>query len=465
MQKITIIGAGAGGVSLINILKDSEYVEICGVCDIRADAPGVIEAERLGIKTFTDFEKMLAGCPETNIVINVTDDPALRVRLDELKLEGLEVMHGSTAALVWELITAQQGARRAAEEQMGELKGLYQLGLKLSSSTDLNEIYGNIIRSATRLTGTPAGSIALLDESSGEMVLAYAEGFSKSFNKFSRWSLRAGGLTNFILNQTEPVIIPDVNALDEGVNPALALEGVRSIIATPLTARGKILGILYVDDFITRDFTDGEASILGLLSGYAALSIEKMKLLDDTRKMAITDGLTGLKNQQEFLAQLELETERAERYGRKLSVVGLDIDFFKRYNDEFGHLAGNDLLRALARELVENSRKADLAARIGGEEFAVVMPETALPEAVMLAERLRVIIEEMHVKHAEAMKKSITVSIGVATYPEHGDTAKKLYKSADDALYKAKESGRNCVVVYPDTPAAAVLEEKAGAKP
>ena len=461
MPKIAIIGAGHAGLALIRTLKDNEQIEIVGVCDIDGEAPGLAEAKHLGIPAYGSCDELLGEAADLDLIINVTADPEMCERLEELKSPKTELIHGSTAELVWELIAAQQRMMNEVRERMIEMKDLYQLGIKLSSSTDLKEVYGYVIRYATRLTGTPAGSIALLDEGAGEMYLAHAEGFSEHFYKFSRWKLRPGGLTSYILNQQEPVIIPDISKFDEGVNSALEREGVRSIIATPLTARRKIIGILYVDDFIERHFSDGEASILGLLSGYAALSIEKMKLLDDTRKMAVTDGLTGLRNQQEFLVQLDAETIRAERYGRKLSVIGLDIDYFKRYNDEHGHLAGNDLLKVLARAISENSRKADVCARIGGEEFAVIMPEAALPEAVKLAERLRRTVEGMHKRFHESMKSPITISVGVAIYPDHGAAPKELYKSADDALYKAKAAGRNRVVVYPDVSAAEFMENPA----
>ncbi len=458
LPKVAIVGAGRAGLSLLRVLHDNEHIEIVGVCDISSQAPGLIEAQRLGVTTFQNCEDLIAGEVTPDLIINVTANTELPGRLEELKKPGMEVIHGSTAELVWELITAQQRMMHDVEGRMTEMKDLYQLGIKLSSSTDLKEVYSYVIRYATRLTNTPAGSIALLDETAGEMYLAHAEGFSDDFNMISRWKLRAGGLTNYVLNREEPVIVPDITKLDEGVNPALEREGVKSIIATPLTAHGKIIGILYVDDFVERHFSDGEASILGLLSGYAALSIEKMKLLDDTRQMAITDGLTGLRNQQEFISQLEAETVRAERYGRSLTVVGLDIDNFKSYNDKFGHLSGNDLLKVLAKEIEKNSRKADLCARIGGEEFAVIMSETSLPEAVRSAERLRETIATMHERHPDETERAITVSIGVAVYPDHGGTAKELYKSADDALYVAKQKGRNQVIVHPQISAAEFLQ-------
>jgi diguanylate cyclase (GGDEF)-like protein len=462
MARIAIIGAGRGGLSLLKVLKQNDDIEIVGICDIDSGAAALAEAVNLGIKTYSNYLDLINDCTGLDLIINVTADPDLPAQLESARGPKTEVIHGTTAELVWELITTQRRMISEVEERMRELKDLYQLGLKLSSSIDLAEVYDYVIEYATRLTKTPAGSIVLLDEEHGEMVLAHSVGFSEAFKEVVRWRFRPHGLTNHILNQSEPVIIPDVAEIKDGISPALAAEKVKSIIATPLTARGKVMGILYVDDFEERDFSAGEASILGLLSGYAALSIERMKLLEDTRKMAITDGLTGLRNQQEFLAQLDAETDRAERYERKLSVVDLDIDFFKTYNDEFGHLAGNDLLRVLARTISENSRNTDICARIGGEEFAVIMPETTVEDAAVSAERLRATIEKMHVDHADIVKKAITVSIGVATYPEHGESAKEVYKSSDDALYKAKETGRNRVIVFPDTPAP-LIDNKVGA--
>jgi len=286
------------------------------------------------------------------------------------------------------------------------------------------------------------------------MMLAAAKGFSPDFFALARWKLRKGGLTSYILNQEEPVVLPDVSGLEEPVNPALRQEGVKSIIATPLLVRGKIIGILYVDDFQPRKFDQNDSSILGLLGGYAALAIEKTKLLDDTRRMAITDGLTGLNNQQEFIRRLEEESARAARYGRPLSVVELDIDFFKNYNDTHGHLAGNEVLKTLAKTITDHSRVTDLCARTGGEEFAVIMPETDFAKAMALAERLRVLVEEMSLK-TEGNGRSedkITVSIGVASCPEHGQTAMELYHAVDQALYRAKDNGRNRVIGYPDQP-------------
>lgn len=456
MQKVAIIGAGQGGLSLIEALKDQPDINIIGVCDCDSAAPGRVAAEKLGIATCDDFACMLRDREKIDLIINVTNDAGIDERLKEFKDPHTEIVHGRAAMFMLALTDRQKRMQEDAQRRIVELRDLYELGLRLSSSTDLQEVYATIIEYATALTETPAGSIAILDENAGEMTLAAAKGFSADFSSLQRWKLRQGGLTSYILNQEEPVILADVGSLKEPVNPALVVEGVKSIIATPLLVRGKIIGILYVDDFNYRKFEGNEASILGLLAGYAALAIEKMKLLDDTRKMAITDGLTGLNNQQEFIKRLEDETSRAQRYRRALSIVELDIDYFKSYNDKHGHLAGNDLLRRLAQTVADNSRATDTCARTGGEEFAIIMPETDYLEAVKLAERLRVMIETMGFG-LKGQQQGVTVSMGVASCPEHGKTATELYHAVDQALYRAKEAGRNRVVGFPNEPASGVL--------
>lgn len=450
MQRVAILGAGKGGLSLLQAIKANPKVDIVGICDRDPGALALPEAAHAGIRIFSDYHELLEKCEAIDVIINVTNDMQLDEELKKTKDERTEIIHGRAGKFIWAMSTAQQKLQRAAEERISELNELYELGIKLTSSADLQEAYSTVIDYAMMLTQTPAGSIAVYDEKTEEMTLGAAKGFSDDFFSLRRWKLRKGGLTSHILNQTEPVILSDITSLREPVNPTLVKEGVKSLIAAPLTVRGKIVGILYVDDFRLRDFSESDASLLGLMTGYAALAIEKMKLLDDTRRMAITDGLTGLNNQKEYMKRLEEEIARAARYGRPLSVVELDIDFFKTYNDRFGHLAGNELLRVLSRTISNNSRATDLCARTGGEEFAVIMPETSFEKAMQLAERLRAVVEDLRIDIANEESQSITISIGVAAFPEHGSTALEIYRSVDQALYKAKETGRNKVVGFPD---------------
>jgi diguanylate cyclase (GGDEF)-like protein len=160
--------------------------------------------------------------------------------------------------------------------------------------------------------------------------------------------------------------------------------------------------------------------------------------------MAFRDQLTGLFNRRFFDIKLGEEIDRAARYNRDLSLIMCDIDHFKKYNDEFGHLKGDDVLKTVAELLKGSCRSSDTAARYGGEEMAVILPETHGEKAMFVAEKARLLIEK---QAQEVAGKPVTVSCGVAYFKKNIGTAMELIAAADKALYKAKESGRNrCVM-------------------
>jgi diguanylate cyclase (GGDEF)-like protein/PAS domain S-box-containing protein len=164
------------------------------------------------------------------------------------------------------------------------------------------------------------------------------------------------------------------------------------------------------------------------------------------KTQAMTDGLTGLYNIRYFQQQLSREIKRAERYHHPLSLIMLDIDHFKYYNDLHGHLQGNEVLRQMARLILSNTRETNTVARYGGEEFAVLLPETAKEVAVQAAERLCAVIEEnVFPFESEQPGGNLTVSLGVASYPEDAHDEDALIRMVDDFLYEAKWSGRNRV--------------------
>ena len=175
--------------------------------------------------------------------------------------------------------------------------------------------------------------------------------------------------------------------------------------------------------------------------------IEQQQKLEEANlqlhSLATHDGLTKLKNHRAFKEKLDEELERTARYGQPLSLLLLDVDAFKQYNDSFGHPAGDEVLVTLARVLCENSRSADFAARYGGEEFAVLLPNTDKQWALFMAERLRTAIEGTAWPH-----RAVTASFGAATFQEsnhHNDAGAALIKAADKALYQSKRTGRNRV--------------------
>ncbi|MET0102994.1 MAG: sensor domain-containing diguanylate cyclase [Sedimenticola sp.] len=163
-------------------------------------------------------------------------------------------------------------------------------------------------------------------------------------------------------------------------------------------------------------------------------------------KLATYDSLTGLFNRQALEVRLEKEVDRASRYAHPLSILMLDIDHFKEINDAYGHQVGDEILRDCSALLNDLIRKTDYAGRYGGDETIVVLPETSSSQAVELAERLRTRIADERFTTVENEPLNITVSLGVATYPDNASQQKELMRAADDAMYKAKESGRNRVV-------------------
>jgi diguanylate cyclase (GGDEF)-like protein len=445
--EVALIGAGQGGLALLDMFYKDPLVRIVGVADTNRTAPGIKLARKLKIPVVSDYRKLLDQ-KKLDLVIDVTGKKEVEKALAKSKSDGFEVMGGTSAYFMWQLIEAKIKSKEEIERLLYEYQSLYDLGLKVTSTDQLDRLYNLIVDYAVRLTNTPAGSIAVFDEKPGEMHLGAAKGFSRTFSKNVRWKIRKAGLTSSILNQKNPLVIPDVKKHLTLDNPVMLQEGIRSLMAAPLWAEGRIMGILYVDDFTVRDFKPREISLLSLLSTIAAMAIDKTRMLESTRMLAITDELTGLYNHRYFLQQLTNEINRSKRYNRPLSLLMLDIDNFKNYNDTFGHLKGNEVLKDLSGLIKDLSREVDVPARYGGEEFTIIMPETNRRRGAALAERLRNKIAGHPFKHREKQPGGrLTVSIGLATYPENASTALSLIEASDKALYEAKRGGRNMVCV------------------
>ena len=209
------------------------------------------------------------------------------------------------------------------------------------------------------------------------------------------------------------------------------------------------------DDFISKPFNKMELmarvkSLLRIKFLHDELE-KKIAQLNEAKirmeQLAVTDGMTGLYNYRYFREQLSHEMDRAIRHNLELSLLMMDIDFFKNYNDLHGHPAGDDVLRTLADLIRRNLRKIDIPARYGGEEFAVILPETGDRAAAIVAEKIRQLVEATPIPFEEQQPNGrLTVSIGVATYPVDARDEKQLIEVADRRLYRAKQMGRNQVV-------------------
>jgi diguanylate cyclase (GGDEF)-like protein len=215
-----------------------------------------------------------------------------------------------------------------------------------------------------------------------------------------------------------------------------------SRISIPLVSFGEVLGMLVLDSNKLRSFSDDEVHPLESVAGICATAIQNAHYVERVKQLAYLDGLTGIFNRRYFELRMVEEIERARRLAGCMSVIMVDIDHFKRLNDEFGHLLGDEVLRQVSSIFNQQLRKTDVVCRYGGEEFAILLSQTDPHYSAHIAEKLRKSVEAWSFP---GVPRAVTISAGASTYPAHGTTRDELVKAADAALYQAKQAGRNCI--------------------
>lgn len=226
-----------------------------------------------------------------------------------------------------------------------------------------------------------------------------------------------------------------------------AADWARSAMAITVPSEGQVVGFMCALSADPGGLTQLQAERLAVYANQAGVSISKARLVDALAWYASTDALTGVPNRRSFFQRAEQELDRSIRYKRKFSIAMLDIDHFKTINDEYGHAAGDQALAAVAAVCVEKLRASDTIGRMGGEEFAALLPETEGYPAYAIAERLRRAIAE-HEFVVDGRSLHITVSVGVAVWDGGGESFQQTLTKADRAMYSAKHAGRNCTILY-----------------
>lgn len=343
-----------------------------------------------------------------------------------------------------------------ANELKGQVRALHDLiGVAHASvsTIELDTALDAILESAMNFTDMPAGSVALYDNRNGELTLRAHAGLSSKFVTRDVWTVTPGGLTDQLLRRDEILFIEDTEQADNFNNPLALQEGIRSLICIPLVTKGSIHGILYLDDFKPRSFKQNRVALISVLARFAAMSIENAKLHHETRQMAVTDALTGLHNRRYFEQVIPQEIERARRYGLSLSLFFIDADDFKKFNDTYGHPMGDRILATIGRAVKKALRSVDFAFRFGGEEFVVLLPETPIESAIKVAERIRQrVISDSRKVMCSDVAEPVTVSIGIACFPQDAKDATSLVEVADNLLYQAKGAGKNRILIREETP-------------
>jgi diguanylate cyclase (GGDEF)-like protein len=347
-------------------------------------------------------------------------------------------------------------------ERVRELDALLTANTAMLSTLDLDPLLNNILQAAiAAIPAAEKGTILFTDA---------AEAHDADAGQLPRLQIRAiAGYTDpriqtFTFAGSEgysakaarekcPLLVPDARA-DPEIRYAGDIPEVREIlsaIVAPLMHHDHPLGVISLDATRRAAFAEADLRLLVAFANAAAVAIDNARLHAEVRALAVTDGLTGLANHRAFNQALEAEVPRAGRYGYPVSLVFLDIDSFKLYNDTYGHPAGNERLKAFAALLRERVRDPDLAARYGGEEFALVLPHTPKDGAFHLAERIRAAAEAAVPDGClpGAPVSGYTLSLGVAAFPDDARTPEDLLLAADNAALAAKRAGKNRVVAAP----------------
>jgi len=327
------------------------------------------------------------------------------------------------------------------QRQRAQLEAINAIAEQISKTSELDDLLQKICSLIPEKFSVDHAVLILREGELDEQRLVMRAHAGKLTPLFAaQWELPPGdGLCRTAFHRGEVVVENDV-AHSQRYIPGF--KETRSELALPLIAFEETLGVLVLDSSEADTFREEDIRVLHSVADICAIGIRNAMQLHRAKTMASTDGLTGIYNRRGFETRVIETLAAAGRNGLGVSLLIIDIDHFKRLNDEFGHLLGDEVLRQVAKLFSQHVRKNDVVCRYGGEEFAILLPETTTERAHAVAEKLRRVVAD---HQFPGVPQSVTISLGIADSPTHAATRDELVRAADDALYAAKQNGRNRV--------------------
>jgi diguanylate cyclase (GGDEF)-like protein len=323
---------------------------------------------------------------------------------------------------------------------------------RLNEVKEPEELYETIMDMSVQLAHAERGSLMLMENGNAYLTIKAAKGINKKLLK--EMKIKVGeGVAGRVFGEGIPLIVYDIEKDERILFPRKPSYKTGSFISIPLKLGEKTIGVLNLSDKLKGEaFSEEDMTLLSSFASYASIALERSmyySLVGHLKELSITDSLTGLFNKRYFEERFFEELQRSERHNLSFSLAMLDIDDFKLFNDTEGHLSGDEILKNIANIAKESTRIIDIIARFGGEEFAIIMPQTEKDEAFFVAERIRKSVREQ-LSHTWKYfpKEHITVTVGVATFPSDGEDMKNLIRNADRALYTGKKEGKDRTVLH-----------------
>jgi diguanylate cyclase (GGDEF)-like protein len=353
----------------------------------------------------------------------------------------------------------------AMRRTVEQIAAFNELAKALTSTLEVKEVLELVMQKISELLKPANWSLILQDDRTGELYFEVAVG--EGATKLKDIRFRPGeGIAGTVFSTGEPWRVDDVRSEPHFARrfDVLSAFRTRSILAVPLKVRGRALGVIeLVNGPDAAPFTAEDQQALGAVADFAAIAIDNARNFQRVQELTLTDDHTGLYNARHLKALLEHEVVRADRFNHPLSLIFLDLDFFKSVNDTHGHLVGSALLQEVGELLRGTVRQVDSAFRYGGDEFAVLLIETDSSGALSVAERIRDCFRARRFLQEPGLSLSLTASLGVASYPRHAEDATSLLRAADQAMYRVKAAGRNDVACAPERGEARALKTGAAA--
>lgn len=324
-----------------------------------------------------------------------------------------------------------------------------KIGKALTSSLEIREILLKIMQTIADYFRPSNWSLLLLDESKNELYFEIVVGEVAGRIKGIRIKM-GEGIAGWVALNGQPLLVPDVNQdprflkqIDKISNFAT-----ESIIAVPMKIKNKVLGVIeIINKNEPHPQNRRDVEILTTVADYAAIALENSRNYLRIQELTITDDVTSLYNSRHLHQIIKNEIDRFERYHDTFSITFFDLDFFKRINDTYGHLVGSQMLSKVAKVILKNIRRVDLAVRYGGDEFIVIMPQTDKKQAHEFTKRLRNAINSEIYFVEDGFNIRITASFGVATFGDDATSKDELLRVVDEAMYKIKNTSRDGIAL------------------